>query len=317
MKKFLLLSLMIISLLILSACSAEPAASPEETAAIRAAADVLIAEGRLLPKNVMEQSFSIPGQVAEVLVEDGDQVQAGQVLARLNDSPEARLALARAQQEALSAQQALDALQSAASVNLAQSKLEVIAAEERLEDAQEAHEDDPTDETQANLEAAEALLEQAQDEQEKLESGAGVNPDQFAAAEARLQSAEAAIVSAQAAIDALELKASMDGTLVDVTLQVGQRVTAGQPVLTVADFSKWVIKTDNLTEAKVVKVSLGQPVSVVLDALPGQTFIGEVTHINTRYEEKRGDITYTATIRLTQTDPQMRWGMTAAVTFTP
>jgi hypothetical protein len=40
-----------------------------------------------------------------------------------------------------------------------------------------------------------------------------------------------------------------------------------------------------------------------------------VTAISSKYEEKRGDITYTITIALTSTDPRMRWGMTADVQF--
>ncbi len=62
---------------------------------------------------------------------------------------------------------------------------------------------------------------------------------------------------------------------------------------------------------------IGQKVEVVLDALPDQSFSGQVTHIDMVYEEKRGDTTYTATIVLDQLDPQMRWGMTAAVQFLP
>ena len=89
------------------------------------------------------------------------------------------------------------------------------------------------------------------------------------------------------------------------------------PVMTLADYSAWLVKTDNLTELEVARISLGQKVQVALDALPEMTLEGEVTHINARYEEKRGDITYTVTIRLAQTDPQMRWGMTASVTFLP
>jgi hypothetical protein len=58
-------------------------------------------------------------------------------------------------------------------------------------------------------------------------------------------------------------------------------------------------------------------VEVVLDALPEKTFSGQVTQIDMVYEEKRGDTTYTATIVLDQFDPQMRWGMTAAVQFLP
>ena len=65
-------------------------------------------------------------------------------------------------------------------------------------------------------------LKQAEDTLAKLKAGDGVDPDQLAAAEARLTSAEAAAASAQAAMDALELKASMDGTVVDL-------ISAGRP----------------------------------------------------------------------------------------
>jgi len=109
----------------------------------------------------------------------------------------------------------------------------------------------------------------------------------------------------------------MGGTVVDLDLQSGDLVTAGMPVMTIADYSAWLVKTENLTELEVVQISLGQKVKVVLDAMPETTLEGEVTHINARYEEKRGDITYTVTIRLAQSDPAMRWGMTAAVTFLP
>ena len=64
-------------------------------------------------------------------------------------------------------------------------------------------------------------------------------------------------------------------------------------------------------------VEIGQQVKVVFDALPELTLNGEVTHINTRYEEKRGDVTYTVTVAISQPDPAMRWGMTAAVQFVP
>ena len=52
-----------------------------------------------------------------------------------------------------------------------------------------------------------------------------------------------------------------------------------------------------------------------LDALPEVKLTGVVKSIKSKYEEKRGDITYTVTIGLTSTDPKMRWGMTAEVTF--
>jgi multidrug resistance efflux pump len=62
-------------------------------------------------------------------------------------------------------------------------------------------------------------------------------------------------------------------------------------------------------------VTEGQKASTVLDALPDVTLNGVVTSISPVFEEKRGDVTYTVTVELTNTDPHMRWGMTAVTTF--
>jgi HlyD family secretion protein len=61
-------------------------------------------------------------------------------------------------------------------------------------------------------------------------------------------------------------------------------------------------------------VAVGQPVKVTVDALPDQEFQGIVTEIAPRSETKRGDVTYTVSIKLTDaTDAPLRWGMTAFV----
>ena len=316
MKKYTLpLLLLLLAAISLSACSAGAAEDTAEP--ITAQPNLLIAEGRLMPVNTLDQSFLLPGQVAEVLVQDGETVQAGQVLARLEDSPEAVLALARAQQEVLAAQQALDTLRSSAEVTLAQAQVAVFTSQNQLEAAQEAFDADATDENQALLDQAAALLEQAEANLAELDANDGIDPDLLAAATARLLSAEAGAASAQAALDALQLKSTLAGAVVDLSLQPGQRVAAGQPGITIADFSTWVVETQNLTEIELVSVAVGQQVEIVLDALPDLTLRGEVTHINARYTEARGDITYTATIALSETDARMRWGMTAAVQFLP
>ncbi len=301
--------------MILSACSSNSVSAtavPESTQP-----QGLIAEGRLLPANSLDQYFQSPGRVAEVMVKDGDSVSAGQPLARLVDLPDADAALARAQQEVLAAQQALDDLKSSPDLTLAKSRLAVVQAQSALDKAQEAVDNDATDENKALLEVAGAVLKQTEDRLAVLESAGGIDPDQMAAAEARLASAQAALAAAQAAANSRVLTAALDGTVVDLSLQAGQQVSTAAPALVIADLSSWVVETDNLTESEVVNISLGQQVEVVLDALPSRTLTGEVTHINARFEEKRGDITYSVTIRLAEADPQMRWGMTAAVHFLP
>ena len=314
-KLFLPVLLLSAALLVMTACSPKTEAPAADAAVVEATG--VIAEGSLFPSNSLDQSFSISGQVSEMLVEDGEVVEAGQVLARLAVTADAQTALVRARQEVLSAQQALDSLNAAAEVTLAQGKLAVFTAQEVLDAAQENFDADETDENQLRLDEAAAILKQSEDVLQQLEEGAGIDPDQRAAAEARLASAEAALASAQALVDAHELKSSLAGTITNVALQPGQKVAAGQAVFTIADFTNWVVKTDNLTEMDVVNLKVGQKVSVQLDALPGQTYLGEVTHINLFSEEKRGDTTYTVSVVLDESVAQMRWGMTAAVQFNP
>lgn len=304
-----------VAVLLLSACS--PQAAPAEATPTAARPQGIIAEGRLEPVNALAQAFTLPGQVAEVLVQDGETVQSGQPLVRLTDSPEAKLALRRAEQEDLAARQALEALKTAAESNLAQARLAFLAARDALDEAVDRYDANDSDENKARLDAAQASFNLAEQTLAALETNNGIDPDQQAAAEARVQSAKAALESAGVQIDLRTLNATLGGAVVDLDVQSGELVTAGMPVVTIADYSAWLVKTDNLTELEVARVSLGQKVQVALDALPEMTLEGEVTHINARYEEKRGDITYTVTIRLAQTDPQMRWGMTASVTFLP
>jgi len=304
-----------IIILAVSACA--PKAAAADKALATAPTDAIIAEGRLLPVSSLDLSFSVPGQVAEVLVKEGDTVKADQVLARLVDSPEAQSALAGAKKEALAAQQALDDYKAAAEVNLAQGQLTAILAKKKLTTARDNFYAGKSTETTARMDEAAGNLKIAQDALKQLEANAGLDPDQINTLEARLGAANAAVESARAAVDALVLKAAMSGSAADIKILPGQRITAGEVVMAVADFSKWVVETDNLTEVEVVKVKEGQEVEIILDALPDVALKGVVSNINARFEEKRGDITYTVKAILNETNPLMRWGMTAAVKFTP
>lgn len=389
MKKLPVILIIIFAASLLTACAAKTDQPAATTAPTTVQNQALIAEGSLQPINSLVHSFSVSGQVAEVLVKNGDVVKTGQVLARLNDSPAAKLALENAQAEALAAQQAYDQLQSSKDLTLAQAQLnlanakkeydkvrgnqvvqgqarqtnqdvinaaraavtiaedKVATAEKKYNDFNETPDSDPLkaaalstlSNARLNLEqaklnlnnyinppnaqdlsissaevaVAKAKYDDAQRQLEKLQNGA--NSNELDMAKARLDSANAAVVNANAQVDALTLKANIDGTIVDLTLQPGQKVAAGETAVVVADYSNWVVKTDNLTETQVTSLTTGQKANVTLDALPDKTLKGEVTYINSLFEEKRGDVTYTVTILLTQTDPLMRWGMTGAVEF--
>lgn len=314
-KPFFPLFFLIIFGFILGACAPATEAQPDQEASERA--DLVIAEGRLAPARFVDVISSVGGQVDEVLIADGDWVHSRQMLVTLQDIPEFHEALARARQEQLGARQELDDYLASADINMSRGQLEVITARSRFNTAKDNYNSGRSTERKARMDEAEGLLRLAEEDLRLLEENNGLLPSAMEALEARLAAADTAVNTAQAAVDALTLRAPINGNVADISVQPGQKTNAGDVVLAVADFSDWVVETDSLTEIEVVRISPSQKVEVVLDALPNLTLTGEVTTINSRFEEKRGDITYTVTVLLDMGDPQMRWGMTAAVFFLP
>ena len=134
-------------------------------------------------------------------------------------------------------------------------------------------------------------------------------------ARTQMRASQAALDSATQNLAHNELVAPWDGTIADLPLTLDEYVQPGQPIATLADFSIWKVETDNLTEIEVPDVSVGQSVSINPDALPELQLNGIVSSISQLFTEKRGDVTYTVTIDLEDSDPRLRWGMTMVVTF--
>lgn len=164
---------------------------------------------------------------------------------------------------------------------------------------------------QANVAAALAQRDLAQAQLDQLKNGA--TAAQVDAARAGVAQAEAAVQSAQAALDEAALRAPFDGSIAQVTVDAGQVIGPGFVVVSIADLDAWQILTDDLSEVDVVKLAVGQPVSISIDAIPGTTYAGTVESITARAETKRGDVTYTITVDVLDDDPRMYWGMTAQV----
>ncbi len=389
--------LSVIGSVVLFACSG--VGTPESTEVVPVVVDEfeVTAEGRLVPAAYVQLGFASGGEIAEVLVAQGETVAAGQVLARLEqvqNRETLEAAAAGAAFELLAATQALDDLYEAAPLLAAQAQLDLAAAQDLLDDteyrwrvqqpgnrasgdvinAAEANlilaeeeveraqkeynkvsgrgEDDPvralalsnlsaarqqrdavlrqlnwytgqpTDLDQALLDA-EVALAQAQVDEAARQWGllqAGPDPDQVALAEERLANARAQLAAAQAALEDYdkflpELTAPIGGTVVRIDLKVGENAIPGQTSVVVADLSAWLVETEDLTEIEVVSVEEGQPVTIVPDTLPEVELTGTVESISQLFEERRGDITYTARIRVDEIDPRLRWGMTVVVTF--
>ena len=84
---------------------------------------------------------------------------------------------------------------------------------------------------------------------------------------------------ARADLEAAQLYAPFDGTVMDVAATVGEQVGTNAPILTLADLQEpllcfWVEETD------MGSVAVGNPVNVVFEALPDDTFIGEIVRVD-------------------------------------
>lgn len=145
----------------------------------------------------------------------------------------------------------------------------------------------------------------------------GVNKDQLALAESRLETAKAQVTAAEAALSNYVLTAPFDGVVMDVGVSVGEQVGAESRAVSVADTSSWIIETSDITELEVVDVAVGQAVAFAPDALPDLTLKGVVTEVSGASYIQSGDVIYTVYIKVEETDPRLKWGMTVEVTFEP
>jgi multidrug resistance efflux pump len=126
---------------------------------------------------------------------------------------------------------------------------------------------------------------------------------------------EARLAAARASVAAFSVTAPFDGVVAELNAKLGSSIQAGAPAVTIADFSQWVVTTTDLTEIDVVGLTENEPVTVTLDALPGEELKGSILSIGQTYEENQGDIVYEVIVLLDGAHPAMRWGMTSSVTF--
>ena len=114
----------------------------------------------------------------------------------------------------------------------------------------------PTEIDQAVIDAEVALAQAREADAERgwEDLKDGPDPDDVALAEARLANAEAQLAAAEAALTNVELRAPFAGTVAGVMTKVGETAAPGQPAVVLANFSSWIVETDNLTEIELPRI---------------------------------------------------------------
>lgn len=104
-----------------------------------------------------------------------------------------------------------------------------------------------------------------------------VRADQFATAQAAVAEASAALKNAQLQLSYTIIKAPASGRIGKKSVEAGQRVQVGQPLMAVVEDQPWVVA--NFKETQLQKMRTGQHAEIEIDAFPKHTFHGHVDSI--------------------------------------
>jgi HlyD family secretion protein len=194
-------------------------------------------------------------------------------------------------------------LGTAAETDLAVRQAELETAQAQLAEAQREWERIKDGTSPADIALLEAQMDDAQREWERLKDGP--DPEDLASAQAR-------VAAAQATLDQAFIKAPFTGTITSVEAKPGDQVSPSTPALRLDDLSHlWV--DVQVSEVDINQVQEGQPAILTFDAILAKEYSGEVVEVSPVGNEAQGVVNFKVTVELTDTDEDVRPGMTSAV----
>lgn len=281
---------------ILAGCSGKPAADTDEaqtitpvevaTAKNGTIAHIVTAEAILHPLKQATITPKISAPVQKFLVQRGDHVQEGQLVAVLED----RDLLAAAQESKNLYQQAQAAYENtkAATVpeDATKAKGDLRSAEQAFEAAQSVYNNrlelfkegalahKLVDDAKVALVQAQSTLDTARQHLTLLEKVG--QSAQLRSAEAQMQAAKSHYESAEAQVSYAEVRTPMTGIVSDRPLNIGEMASSGSPLLSVVDISE-VVARANIPIHEAAEIKVGDPATI---SGTGATLTGKVTVVS-------------------------------------
>ncbi len=255
----------------------------------------------------------VDGLVATRPVQEGDRVTAGQVVATI-DSRQARLKLNELEAEMVSAEAALDRVDSEIALVDKSTTTRIASTESRLVEARAAREamgqeyryaesefqrsqalqggaaitasrvdrtradylkqQQELARTAAQVRTAEAMLAEARAERQRLDV---LRADRATLA-AKRQELLARMDSQRADIELRQVVSPVDGVISRTFIAAGEYASAGQRLLLLHDPTKIWIEA-RFRETDIRRLTVGQHVHITIDAYPDETFEGKIERI--------------------------------------
>ena len=241
--------------------------------------------GKIEPVNNFEAHAPAATSVRRVLVKEGDFVKQGQLLLELDDA-DARAQAARAQTQIKAAQADLSAVERGGSqeevlnldAQLVKARTDRDFAQRNLDalkrlEPQGAASAGEVQEAENGLARADAQLTLLQQKQTKRYS-----KPEVARVEALRTEAQATYDAAQEVVAKSNVRAPFGGIVYSLPVKPGGFVSAGDLLLQVADLRQVLVRAF-VDEPDVGRLTLGNPIEITWDAIPGRVWQAQVTAI--------------------------------------
>lgn len=244
---------------------------------------------------IAARSFSVApkvgGYVTEVPVTDNQHVDAGDLLARIDDR-DYRTAVDQAKAQVAVAQANIDNIQAQIDsqneqIKQAQAQLEQAKAQLQFAQEEEARAKDLVDkgagtvqreqQTRSDLQSQQANAVRANAALVAAQLGIKTLGAQLESARASLQQAQAQLDQANLNLQYTKVTAAQSGRVVKLTGAVGTFATAGQSLMMFVPDDVWVVA--NYKETQLRDMRPGQPVEFTIDAYPGRKLTGHVASV--------------------------------------
>lgn len=307
----------------------------------------ITANGSIVPIQTVNLSPKAAGKLVELRVEQGDRVQQGQLIARMESTAldaERNQALANLSQ----AQANLSLLQSGtrpevisqAQAGVEQARAQVAAARTRLDLAQQrtqrnrslstegAISRDRLDEVlneeraaQANFARAQAQLNNALQQLNQQENGP--RSQEIEQAQAQVAAAQARLQAVETQLEDTLIRAPFAGIITQKYATVGAFVTpttsasstSSATSTSIVALANGVEVLAKVPEVDISQITVGQPVEIRADAFPNQIFRGEVRLVAPEAIVEQSVTSFQVRVKILTGLDKVRSGMNTDLTF--
>lgn len=166
---------------------------------------------------------------------------------------------------------------------------------------------------QAQLRSAEAEIALAKSDLDRardLSARTVISRAEYDAAQSKFMQKQAAVDNMRSMIDKKEIHAPFDGVAGIRTVNTGQMVKVGDPLVSLQTLDH-VFVDFSMPQQQIGELTAGLPVKVTTDAVPGREFEGKLTAVNSAVDPVNRNVTLQAT--LDNADHALRAGMFARV----